>query len=749
MFSHSLILIIRKRNSKKKIKRVNLFCHNSLVDPKEDSLDRERLAERIFDLVSRIPSNVPLRIGIVGSWGSGKTTILNFIKHQCEKEKKPVAFFHPWQFHSYEEARIGFVSSIENGLDLWKKAFWSFKRKRAFKGTAKAMLKIVWPKYYSFAEVIDNLISTSPKSQLAESKLNVNKKLKKILGKEQRFYIFIDDLDRSEPTIIYDMLMLLNEIIDLDQCIYIIGLDVKTISEVLKNKLGYTNPKDFIDKIINWSFELPTPSSPDWETFLNKEYGRIKPSTIKKDTIFKILHILPKNPRKFKHYLRYLDGLHQTFLNQLDNDERDWELLYLCQLLNLEFPDISRDFRQDNEIINGLTDSSLDNLTLADWENKIKEELEKYGDIDMSRFLKIYQAIREKMSSNHRTAYTSTLAEHIRKHLFVIEELELITKKEYHGLKEKLLDWKEQGLKYELKKLIADSTESKSIGRFQTLMKALLKEKDKIFDSMMELTSKNEMQDQLNKCEEIISICDFLTDADALYRVEKPIFDKATFGAWYDSLLHQSKHAATDNSYKKLHDSQTDLLFKVVKKNLIRVFDMLKHMETAPKDDTTQEIREKIRAMLDERLVEDFLNRFDKEDGIKKVYEDPDKFKIEHDFLSKNDSPFYSESYKKLEAIAAKAEENDIVRENFFYCLQIIWKPIIRGNTHESYRILRQIMQKQKLLQIIWKASVCCPLKAQCVKTLEKAIQTSLKDEIIEKDYFERPKWWFSDISLS
>ena len=141
-----------------------------LVDPKEDCLDRKRIAERIFRLIDNTPPNTSLRVGVLGPWGSGKTTVLNFIKYQCEKEN-PVAFFCPWQFNSREEARKGFVSSLENGLDLWKKpGFWSFKRKRAFKGIAKTMLAIITlklSKYYGFAEVIDNLISTAPENQLA------------------------------------------------------------------------------------------------------------------------------------------------------------------------------------------------------------------------------------------------------------------------------------------------------------------------------------------------------------------------------------------------------------------------------------------------------------------------------------------------------------------------------------------------------------------------------------------------------
>ena len=222
-----------------------------LINPEDDCLDRKRIAERIFALINNTPPNTSLRVGILGSWGSGKTTVLNFIKHQCEDKKCPVAFFHPWQFNSREDAWTGFVSSLDNALASWGKLpIRIFKKKRIMKNMSEKARQIAEIVNTDIGKAIGDLVLAPLENQLAESKQNVNKELKKILGEEKRFYIFIDDLDRSERDIVYDMLMLLNEIVDLDQCIYIIGLDTKTISEILKKKLGYTNPKTLLIKLL-------------------------------------------------------------------------------------------------------------------------------------------------------------------------------------------------------------------------------------------------------------------------------------------------------------------------------------------------------------------------------------------------------------------------------------------------------------------------------------------------------------------
>ena len=500
---------------------------------------------------------------------------------------------------------------------------------------------------------------------------------------------------------------------------------------------------------------MPIPSSLDWEVLLNSEYERIKSSGIKKDIILEILDILPKNPRKFKHYLRYLGGLHQAFLNQLD-DERDWELLYLCQLLNLEFPDIFRDLRQDNEITKDLISDGLDYLTWSqknedtstNWVDKVKEKLKEYENVDMPRFLKIYRAIRRKMDPYHMTADSDASLKHIRKHLFVIEKLELITNEEYREYKEELLVLDDKGIKYKLEKLISSSTGSKSVEWIREFMKMLLQEKDQVFEHLIRLPPKDKMQAQLSKCEEIIRICDLLADVDELYRVEKPIFDEATFREWYGSLLRQGRFVESDNFYEELHIKQKALLLKVVKKNLIRVSEMCEwlceQLEITSEDEVAQEIKEEVRTVLYEELVKDLLNRFRKNNGIKEVYLDPTKFRTEQDFLSESDSPFYSEeSYNKLKAIAAEAEKDIIVYGNFVDLLLFIWRPVIeRKMGPERQNILTKIMQQKKFLEIIWQAVVSRPLNVRWVGTLEKAIQGLLDAKIIDEDYFKRPQWW-------
>ena len=86
----------------------NTGVDDPLIDPVDDCLDRDNFAKRIFVLIDNIPIDSHLRVGILGDWGSGKTTAMNFIKYYCQEKGHPVAMFHPWQFHSREDAIVHF-----------------------------------------------------------------------------------------------------------------------------------------------------------------------------------------------------------------------------------------------------------------------------------------------------------------------------------------------------------------------------------------------------------------------------------------------------------------------------------------------------------------------------------------------------------------------------------------------------------------------------------------------------------------
>ena len=219
-----------------------------LENPEDDCLDRSTFAKRIFKIIEGTPGATNMRIGIHGTWGSGKTTTMNFLKWYCKEAGHPVVEYNPWQFHDRQEAWKGFVSNIDKGVAIWQgKKLGSFKRQKTLKeisNKAREMAEIT-----TVGKIVGSLILAPLEGLLEQNKQKVQKELNRIL-KDKRLFIFIDDLDRAEPDILYDLLMLLNEIVDLDRCVYFIGLDVDIASQVISRKIGFEDSKEFLDKSI-------------------------------------------------------------------------------------------------------------------------------------------------------------------------------------------------------------------------------------------------------------------------------------------------------------------------------------------------------------------------------------------------------------------------------------------------------------------------------------------------------------------
>jgi predicted KAP-like P-loop ATPase len=294
--------------SKRKLKTTSAGVDSPVLIPKDDSLSRAIFAKRIFQIISGTSLSTHLRVGIFGSWGTGKSTVLNFLKFFCHEENHPVVSFNPWRFHSRKQAWEGLVANIDKGLAEWNKQYTSaIRRQQNVRKISQKTRQFAESFKNPIVDSISKLVLSPLEGLLEQTKEKISLELEKNLA-DKRLYVFVDDLDRAEPAILYDTLMLLNEIFDLNRCIFIVALDEKVASEILREKLGYSEGNDFLEKIINWRFELPEPSPFDWQALLKTEVKGLK-SNLNLEALESIFDYLPRNPRKFKHFLRYLGGL--------------------------------------------------------------------------------------------------------------------------------------------------------------------------------------------------------------------------------------------------------------------------------------------------------------------------------------------------------------------------------------------------------------------------------------------------------
>ena len=732
-----------------------------LIDPIDDCLDRDLFAKRIFTLIDATPLESRLRVGIFGDWGSGKTTAMNFIKYYCRKNGHAVVDFHPWRYHSREEAWKGFVASVEDGLCKWKKTI--LLKTRIGKFVINRIRGALWiikriSEVHQISKSLSDLIISPLQGALEEKKEKTTTRVRRLLI-SKRLYVFIDDLDRAEPEIVYEMLMLLNEIVNIGQCIYVIGLDTKTVGEVLKKKLGYIIPKEFLDKIINWPFELPAPSGYEWNALLEKELNS-GASEIKKDAIISILSVLPPNPRKFKHYLRYLNSLHKGFLSRFAKEELDWKMLYLAQLLRIEFPDVFKVLMQDTETVDDIATGILmdkqKDVTQrafgsdkkedeAEWEKKVKIKISKFENVDTIRFLQIYEALRN--------CGGFTTPERVRNHLLVIEVPELMTWSEYNTLKQELIALDDSGAIEKLKKFIAENRKDKEVEKVREFIKMLLREREQIWSNLIDLHSQDEMKPFLEDVNKIMRICSLLMDIDEVLAGNNPIFDKVTFEEWFGFLSKWFHFKEPKDLYGPIRSAEQDLLLKMINKNLFRVSEIsewlsgkLRESDFMDSQRAFADMRNKILEALNKNLAEDLIKRFERQDGIKELWPS-NSFVSEKRIFLKDDSSFHTvETHDKLKKLSKKAKENVEIQKNFVEALRMLCYGATDGIGWVTQEEVRGLINKKDFFESVWTGATCRPLNRRLIGSLEDYIK-KLSSVVTDVKTFERPKWWLALIA--
>jgi hypothetical protein len=235
--------------------------------------------------------NMPTTIAVQGEWGSGKTSMLNQIKHQiCETGlnkdlDKDLPYYgiwiNTWQYSimkSKDETLISIIGGLTNEIsriitrkhESQSKALLG-KVSSLFGKIAKAGAKAAVSQFGVEGDLIDSVLSGSEetvdllnfKNSLQEA-INQCLELDKKEGNNNRgFVFFIDDLDRIDPPVAVEILELIKNIFEVDNCIFVLAIDYEVVVKGLIPKFGPLTDKNerefrsFFDKIIQLPFSMP------------------------------------------------------------------------------------------------------------------------------------------------------------------------------------------------------------------------------------------------------------------------------------------------------------------------------------------------------------------------------------------------------------------------------------------------------------------------------------------------------------
>ena len=296
----------------------------------KDALDFTPYVETLADIIQT--GNTPLTIGVFGTWGSGKTSLMKMVKNQLPKDFT-VAWFDAWKYDKEDTLWRAFILSVltavrsrvkegqptedldyletmlYRAIEIEKTGGVTIDLAKLGGSVAKGVVQLglsFIPGGAVLSEFVKKVQELGAESLTDEVTDAIQRERTKIHIEHVRFLeqfqskfrvlveqhisnnggrlvIFVDDLDRCLPEKAIEVLEAIKLFIDVKDCVFVLGLDQGVIARGIEMKYKeFGDNKDadgqarftiegikYLEKIIQLPFQIPPVESTDMGDFVH------------------------------------------------------------------------------------------------------------------------------------------------------------------------------------------------------------------------------------------------------------------------------------------------------------------------------------------------------------------------------------------------------------------------------------------------------------------------------------------------
>jgi KAP family P-loop domain len=324
---------------------------------KRPALGFENYANALSEII--LQSHPRFAVGIFGTWGSGKTTLMEAIRSNVGHNPTVVPVeFNAWRYEKEEHLIVPLLDTLREALILWNKDHptdpavqkgIAIKAAATVAKAARALLaglsvkagipggpelaldasKVVadWRR----DDPADPRIAEQPRSFYHASFTALRESLDDFTEKgKRRIVVFVDDLDRCLPLNALQVLESMKLFFDLDGFVFVVGLDQDVIERSIQLKYQAPNQvstqgqgdsggstvkdvsaADYVKKIFQVPFSVPRITDEELDLFLNfvadsPDLPKGQADDLRKVVRRHLRHVVgdePVNPREVKRLI--------------------------------------------------------------------------------------------------------------------------------------------------------------------------------------------------------------------------------------------------------------------------------------------------------------------------------------------------------------------------------------------------------------------------------------------------------------
>lgn len=335
---HTNLLDLRDIYENKMIRSEDAPILVQETDVKYDLLKRDNVINQLYRVIVHAEPENSYVIALQGTWGSGKTTVINNVKELIRNDWNSDEYiiiddFDPWLCGTQEVLLYEMYDILLTRLGVKYNSLSSLKLLNGLSETVAGehlvggLLRNITMNYSSQAENI----------KLLKQRIN-----KLIQAEGKKVVFFIDNLDRADDNNIVFLFKLINLVFDLPRVVYVLSYEKERVDKILNETKEFNSR--FSEKIIQQEITL-YPVEKEHLTLIYKEcmtnlllaYGESIHNISDYATLINVLVNSVPNMRVFKRMINSVCS--QVFCGNYGLYNRDLLAIETIRFLNMELYD--------------------------------------------------------------------------------------------------------------------------------------------------------------------------------------------------------------------------------------------------------------------------------------------------------------------------------------------------------------------------------------------------------------------------